>query len=81
MGLLPDEVMTGKARVVLVAGEGALVEQHRGLIGYEKDQILFRIKKGMLMLEGEEMMITTFGAFDAVVEGKVRCIRLEEDDA
>lgn len=81
MGLLPDEVMTGKARVVLVAGEGALVEQHRGLIGYEKDQILFRIKKGMLMLEGEEMMITTFGAFDAVVEGKVSCIRLEEDDA
>ncbi|MBR3904469.1 MAG: YabP/YqfC family sporulation protein [Clostridia bacterium] len=81
MGLLPDEVMTGKARVVLVAGEGALVEQHRGLIGYEKDQILFRIKKGVLMLEGEEMMITTFGAFDAVVEGKVRCIRLEEDDA
>ena len=81
MGLLPDEVMTGKARVVLMAGEGALVEQHRGLIGYEKDQILFRIKKGMLMLEGEEMMITTFGAFDAVVEGKVRCIRLEEDDA
>lgn len=81
MGLLPDEVMTGKARVVLVAGEGALVEQHRGLIGYEKDQILFRIKKGMLMLEGEEMMITTFGAFDAVVEGKVRCIRLEEEDA
>lgn len=81
MGLLPDEVMTGKARVVLVAGEGVLVEQHRGLIGYEKDQILFRIKKGMLMLEGEEMMITTFGAFDAVVEGKVRCIRLEEDDA
>lgn len=81
MGLLPDEVMTGRARVVLVAGEGALVEQHRGLIGYEKDQILFRIKKGMLMLEGEEMMITTFGAFDAVVEGKVRCIRLEEDDA
>jgi len=81
MGLLPDEVMTGKARVVLMAGEGALVEQHRGLIGYEKDQILFRIKKGILMLEGEEMVITTFGAFDAVVEGKVRCIRLEEDDA
>lgn len=81
MGLLPDEVMTGKARVVLMAGEGALVEQHRGLIGYEKDQILFRIKKGILMLEGEEMVITTFGAFDAVVEGKVRCIRLKEDDA
>lgn len=81
MGLLPDEVMTGKARVVLMAGERALVEQHRGLIGYEKDQILFRIKKGILMLEGEEMVITTFGAFDAVVEGKVRCIRLEEDDA
>ena len=81
MGLLPDEVMTGKARVVLMAGEGALVEQHRGLIGYEKDQILFRIKNGILMLEGEEMVITTFGAFDAVVEGKVRCIRLEEEDA
>lgn len=81
MGLLPDEVMTGKARVVLMAGEGALVEQHRGLIGYEKEQILFRTKKGILMLEGEEMVITTFGAFDAVVEGKVRCIRLEEDDA
>ena len=80
MGLLPDEVMGGKVRVVLVAGERALVEQHRGLIGYETEQILFRTKKGMLMLEGEGMVITSFGTFDAVVEGKVHCIRMEEDD-
>ena len=80
MGFIPEEISKGKMRVVLLAGEKVLVEQHRGLIGYETEQILFRMSNGMLMLEGQQMVITSFGAFDAVVEGKIRCVRLEEDE-
>ena len=81
MGLLPDEVMTGKARVVLMAGEGALVEQHRGLISYETDNIRFRVKGGQTAILGKNLVITSFGAFDARVQGEICQVQLTEEEA
>ena len=76
-GFLPKEITEGKMRVMLVGDEEVLVEQHRGLVSYETDAIIFRMQRGEVHLTGEGMVIASFGALDAKVEGKIRGIRLE----
>ncbi|MBQ4639684.1 MAG: YabP/YqfC family sporulation protein [Clostridia bacterium] len=78
-GFLPEEIRTGKMRVVLVGNGEALVEQHRGLISYETEEIVFRMLKGQVRLQGEGMVIASFGAMDARVEGKIKGVFLEAE--
>ena len=74
----PDgNVLKPRTLAEVYGKDRVLVEQHRGLVSYETDAIIFRMQRGEVHLTGEGMVIASFGALDAKVEGKIRGIRLE----
>lgn len=83
MGILdfiPEEVKDTKSRVVILGRQEILVEQHRGLISYETDNIRFRVKGGQTAILGKNLVITSFGAFDARVQGEICQVQLTEEE-
>lgn len=78
LDFLPAEVKGDKSRVVLVGREEMLVEQHRGLIAYETDEIRFRVKGGEVKIRGRGLILAAFGAFDARVQGEIEGVEMTE---
>ncbi len=78
--LIPAEMKGEKSRVVLLGRQQALVEKHRGLISYETESIRFRVKGGQVQLKGKNLVIASFGIYDAVVQGDISEVQLTEDE-
>ena len=81
MDWIPEEVKGENSRVVIVGREEMVVEQHRGLIAYETDEIRFRVKKGEVCIRGKALTIAAFGAWDARVQGTIEAVLLSEAEA
>lgn len=79
LGVIPEEVRGTKSRVVVLGREEMLVEQHRGLIAYEREEIRFRVREGEVKVFGRDLTIAAFGAYDAKVTGKIQGVTLAED--
>lgn len=79
--LIPVEMKGEKSRVVILGRQQALVEKHRGLISYETDSIRFRVKGGQVHIKGRDLVITSFGTYDAMVQGTVEEVHLPEGEA
>lgn len=78
--LIPAEMKGEKSRVVILGRQEALVEKHRGLISYETEGIRFRVKGGQVHIKGKRLVITSFGAYDAVVQGEINEVQLTEEE-
>lgn len=78
--LIPAEMKGEKSRVVLLGRQQALVEKHRGLISYETESIRFRVKGGQVQLKGKNLVIASFGIYDAVVQGDISEVQLTEGE-
>lgn len=79
--LIPAEMKGEKSRVVLLGRQQALVERHRGLISYETEGVLFRVKGGRVCIKGKNLVITSFGVYDAMVQGEISEVQLTEGEA
>jgi len=80
LDFLPSEVRGDKSRIVLVGREEMLVEQHRGLIAYETEEIRFRVKDGQVKIRGRGLTIAAFGAYDARVQGDIAGVEMTEEE-
>ncbi len=79
--LIPQEITTGKMRLVLLGREKMLVEQHRGLKSYETEEIVFATQAGEVWIFGKNLCITTFGILDAQVEGQIDRVEMRGMEA
>lgn len=77
--LFPKEV-TGKAPKMTLTGDEMLyVEQHRGLVGYQPEEICFRTACGMLKVTGERLRFRRYTADEAVVTGSIRNVGIQPE--
>lgn len=68
---LPREVVSHLPRVVWYGNGRVLIEQHRGIITYQKDMICFQTTLGLLTIRGESLEMVKYTWQDAVVRGDI----------
>jgi sporulation protein YqfC len=68
---LPEEVLFGAPKVVLVGEERALIENHRGVVEYGSERIRVRTGCGLLEIGGAELTLGRLGRSDLLVQGKI----------
>ncbi|MCL2545355.1 MAG: YabP/YqfC family sporulation protein [Clostridia bacterium] len=71
MAGLPEEVLFGVPKVVLVGEERALIENHRGVLEYTSERVRLRTDCGLLEIGGAELTLGHLGRSDLVVQGKI----------
>ncbi len=68
---LPEEVLFGVPKVVLVGDERALIENHQGIVEYGAERVRVRTACGLLEIGGEKMTLCHLGESDLLVQGRI----------
>lgn len=77
---LPPEAAGASPRVVINGRGEVLVAGHTGLYSYDTGRIRARTEWGILTVEGQQLVISYFGAQDMSIRGRVDQVRLEGED-
>lgn len=74
--LFPKEVVSDAPRVTLTGAERVQVEQHKGLIAYQPEEVVFRVAMGRLTVRGEGLRFRLYTAGEAVLTGRIDGVSL-----
>ena len=69
--LFPKEVVSDLPRVTMTGSERVHVEQHKGLIAYQPEEVVFRVAAGRLTVKGQELRFRLYTSGEAILTGRV----------
>ena len=75
--LFPKEVISNVPRITLTGHELLHIEQHRGLIDYGPDNIVFRTSCGLIRICGAGMYFSLYTADEARILGQIDSVCFE----
>lgn len=68
---IPQELVFGWPRSVLLGDERLIVEQHQGIYAYSEQEIVLRTLCGLLVITGQKLSLTRYDRDGLVVFGKI----------
>lgn len=74
---LPEDLTLGAAKLTLVAGKQALVENHRGLLSYGSERMVIRLPRGKLSLTGSGLSLLAMNHSELLIGGKLQAVEWE----
>lgn len=74
--LFPREVISDMPRVTMTGGERVHVEQHKGLIAYQPEEVVFRVASGRLTVTGSELRFRLYTSGEAILTGRVDSVAI-----
>lgn len=76
--LFPREVTSNVPHMTLTGTERLHVEQHRGLIAYQPEEIVFRTACGLMHVCGEQLHFRMYTSSEALISGQISGIHIDE---
>lgn len=73
---LPAEA-AGAAKLTVTDGKRALVENHRGLLEYDAEQIRVSTGRGQLILRGSDLTLSAMSGKELLICGKLQSAEWE----
>lgn len=74
---LPRDVIADLPRLTLIGRTQIFVENHKGIILYDKEIIRLAFKGGEIVIKGKDFQVRTVYAYEIYIEGQVENIGLE----
>ena len=71
---LPDDLDPHLVQITWVGRERMLIEQHRGIIGFETDEIRLLSEQGEVSIRGSEMKLIELSDSRAFLEGNLQTV-------
>lgn len=75
-GLFPLELTTDVPKISMTGKQLIHVEQHKGLMTYQEDEVAFRTSVGMLKIQGKDMHFKQYTATEAIISGEIGSVTL-----
>lgn len=76
--LFPIEVTSDTPRLTMTGSMRVQVEQHKGLVTYLPEEIVFRCASGRIRIVGEELRMERYASQEAVVVGRIAGVSIED---
>ena len=74
---LPAEAVPGSAKLSVVGGRCALIENHRGILAYSPEQIVVSTGRGRICLNGAELRLSAMNRDELLIQGKLQSVEWE----
>lgn len=74
---LPADALAGAAKVSVTGGKHALIENHRGLLGFSETQVTVALNRGKLIISGSALQLVTMTVSQLSVSGKIQHVEFE----
>lgn len=71
---LPKDIVLDVAKVTLIGTDTITVENHKGIIEYNEDQIRINTGSGILTINGSKLSIKAILQEEITITGEVFCI-------
>ncbi|CAH0347047.1 sporulation protein YqfC [Bacillus sp. CECT 9360] len=68
---LPQDVMMDLPRITLIGQLHIYIENHRGLLAFTDTEVRLMLKKGQLLIRGNEFVIKTILPEEIMLQGKI----------
>lgn len=68
---LPQDVMMDLPRITLIGQLHIYIENHRGLLTFTDTEVRLLLKKGQLLIKGNEFVIKTILPEEIMLQGKI----------
>ncbi len=68
---IPQELVFGWPRSVLLGDEKLIVEQHQGIFTCTEQEVIVKTVCGLLVITGENLSLSRYSRDDLVVFGKI----------
>ncbi|ADQ04624.1 sporulation protein YqfC [Caldicellulosiruptor owensensis OL] len=72
---LPPEVITDQPRITIIGDFEIVIENHKGLIGYEDTLVKINTNVSPLLIEGNKLVIERMDNEIIVVRGEIRSLK------
>lgn len=72
----PPELTTNIPKLTLTGDKQVYIEQHKGLVAYQEDEIVLHTSIGLMKLHGAELCFASYSSTEALIHGKIDCISL-----
>lgn len=78
--LFPREVTSNVPRITLTGHERLHVEQHRGLIDYEPENIVLRTSCGLMRVAGAGLSFSLYTEGEALIMGRIDSVSFQQKE-
>ncbi len=73
---IQNETLPGQTLVEILADQRVLIEHHRGITQYSREQIQIRVKFGAICVSGEGLSLCRMTANQLVITGRIDSLML-----
>jgi sporulation protein YqfC len=74
---LPRDLVANSFRLTVVGRRQLFVENHKGIILYDKELIRLKVQGGEVRISGAELQVRTVYTHEIYIEGVIKNINLE----
>lgn len=74
--LIPREITSGIPRLTLTGSERLHIEQHRGIIACQPEEMLFRTSVGELRVCGSDLRLSLYAEGESIITGSIAQISI-----
>lgn len=74
--LFPQEIISDVPRITMTGSQTVQIEQHKGLIAYQPEEVAFRTASGTLKIVGDNLRFKLYTSGEAVLTGRIDGITL-----
>ena len=71
---IPADILLDELAMRLEGSGKIIVENHKGIVEYNSKRLRFKVRKGEVKVEGDDLVLKGFGFGQLVVEGKIALI-------
>jgi sporulation protein YqfC len=72
---LPQDVMLELPRITTIGHLHAYIENHQGLVTFTENEILLKMRRGYVRVQGENFVLKTMLKEEIILEGKITEIK------
>ena len=74
---IPEETLTGAVRITLIGRRRAVVEHHRGLLGYTGESVEVGAQPGRVRILGRELVLEAMDTDTLLITGMLTAVEYD----
>lgn len=73
---LPAEPLPGKPLVEILSNQSVLIENHKGIIGYNCETVGVKTATGCITIQGNQLILHKISKEQLLIRGQIHCVKL-----
>lgn len=75
-GIFPLELTSNLPKITMLGSQQVRIEQHKGLVIYQEDEVALQTSAGLLKLHGNNLSFAMYTSGEALITGQIDGISL-----